>query len=198
MIHLVITAANINEAYEKRKQQYIESIEACLNYRHLFDSYTVLECASEHETYLDAYNTFYSKQKNSFLNKGLNEMTHLQAYLQQTSLADDTAIIKLTGRYIVEDGYFFEKVAELHQKFDSIFKNDNDVFEGNGYHTFFYYMNKKLFLDVANDLNYSDDNNTPIEWDIKDYLLGNSKHIETDRLGVLAQQGTNSEKIFRA
>ena len=137
MIHLIITTANIAESYNKRKEQYIESIEACLKYRAFYDGYTVLECASAHEDYLDNYNTFYSKQGNNFANKGLNEMTHLRAFLQQSALPDDAAIIKLTGRYIVEDDYFFKQAAELNGQVDSMFKSDSDVYVGNGYHTFF-------------------------------------------------------------
>ena len=197
MIHLVITTANIPEAYQKRKEQYIESIEACLKYAQFFDSYTVLECVSPHEDYLDAYNTYYSKAGNPYANKGLNEMNHLRSFLQQSTLTDDDSVIKISGRYIIEDSYFFEKVIALQDEFDSMFKNDNDVYVGNGYHTFFYYMKKKLFIDVANNLEYSNDNGRPIEWDVKEYLMVTSRHIEIDRLGVIAHQGENSEKIFR-
>jgi len=197
MIHLIITTANIPESYETRKKQYIESIESSLKYAHLFDSYTILECVSDNEAYLNQYNTFYSKEDNLYLNKGLNEMNHLRAFLKQSSFADSLSIIKLSGKYIIEDDYFFKKVIEFQDEYDSIFKNDNDVFEGNGYHTFFYYMKKKLFIETINSLEFSLNNNRPIEWDVKNYLMVNEKHIEIDRLGLLARQGTNSEKTFR-
>lgn len=197
MAHVIITSANIPEAYEKRKAQYIRSIESCLQYAHLFESYCVLECASNNEEYLNHYNIVYSKEANIYANKGLNEMNHIRAYLKQSPLPDDEPIIKLTGRYIIEEPNFFEKVKELEKDFDSIFKNDNDVYEGNGYHTFFYCIKKKLFINVADSLEYSQDNTRPIEWDVKDYLMVSEKHIEIDRLGVMAYQGINSEKIFR-
>ena len=197
MVHVIITTANIPDAYEYRKEQYIQSIESCLKFSHLFDSYTILECVSANEGYLDRYNTVYSKEGNPYNDKGLNEMNHLRAHLKQSPYPDDLSIIKLSGRYIVEDAYFFERVLELQDQFDSVFKNDNDVYEGNGYHTFFYYMKKRLFIDVANSIEYSNDHNRPIEWDVKDYLMVSEKHIEIDRLGIMAYQGTNSEKIFR-
>lgn len=197
MIHVIITTANIAEAYESRKEQYIESIEACLQYRQYFDSYTVLECVSAKEPYLDAYPVYYSELGNPFPNKGLNEMNHLKGFLEQATLPHDAAIIKLSGKYIIEDSYFFEKVAELQDEFDSLFKNDNDVYVGNGYHTFFYYIKKRLFIDTINSLDFSDSNMTPIEWDVKNYLMVNERHAEIDRLGLMARQGTNSEKIFR-
>ena len=143
MLHLIITTANIEHSYKQRKQQYIQSIEACLKYSHLFDSCTVLECVSENEEYLNCYNTVYSKERNLFNNKGLNEMNHLRSFLIESPFGDNQSIIKLLGKYVINDDYFFNKVLELQTKFDSILKNDKDVYEGNGYHTFFYYMKKK-------------------------------------------------------
>ncbi|WP_295712890.1 hypothetical protein [Mucilaginibacter sp.] len=198
MSHVIITTANIPEQYERRKQQYIDSIETCLKYSHLFNSYTVLECVSEKEEYLDQYNTVYSTEGNLYPNKGLNELNHLRVFLEGSTLKDSEPIIKLSGKYIIDDSYFFEKVIELQHKFDSIFKNDDDVFEGNGYHTFFYCLKKRLFLDTINSIDFSLVNDTPIEWDIKNYLMVMDKHIEIDRLGITAYQGANSERIFTA
>jgi hypothetical protein len=198
MIHLIITAANIPEYFEKRKSQYIESIASCLQFAHLFDSYTILECVADEVDYLKDYNVYYSKAGNSFSNKGLNEMQHIKAFLEQSAFSDTDAIIKLTGRYLVEESYFFERVLELHQQYDGIFKNDDDVYVGNGYHTFFYYMKKGLFLKAIASLEFSNANDRPIEWDVKEFLLPNDNHVVIDKLGVMAYQGTASEKIFRA
>ena len=196
MLHLIITTANIEHHYKQRKQHYIESIEACLKYAHLFDSYTVLECVSANEEYLNGYNTVYSAEGNLYGNKGLNEMNHLKSFLNKSAFGDNQSIIKLSGKYVIKDDYFFNKVLELQTKFDSILKNDKDVYDGNGYHTFFYYMKKKVLMDAINSLEFSWENDRPIEWDIKDYLLTRDRHIEIDRLGVLAKQGTFSEKVF--
>lgn len=198
MSHVIITTANISEHYECRKWQYINSIEACLKFSHLFNSYTVLECVSKREAYLDQYNTVYSSAGNPYFNKGLNELNHLRTFLTQSHLKDDEPIIKLSGKYLVTDSYFFEKVQELQHEFDSIFKSDNDAYEGNGYHTFFYYMKKKLFLDAVSSIDFSLVNDTPIEWDMKSHLMVLDKHVEIDRLGITAYQGTVSERIFTA
>ena len=89
MIHLLITTANIPQAYLFRKQQYINSINSCLIHHHLFDSYTILECYSKSEEYFNPYSTYYSKEGNTFLNKGLNEMSHIKSYLNQSNLSDN-------------------------------------------------------------------------------------------------------------
>jgi len=198
MIHVVITSANVPAMYEKRKALYIESIEACLQYRDLFDSYTVLECVSAHEAYLEPYTTYYSTIGNPYANKGLNEMRHLAQYLSaNNSLHTGDAIIKLTGRYIVEEPYFFEQVRALHEEYESIFKNDDDFYVGNGYHTFFYYMRKGLLLEAVQSLEFSDANDRPIEWDVKSFVMPRETNLEIDRLGLLAYQGADSSIIFR-
>jgi|GEM_PF-2334810 len=196
MLHLIITTANIEHSYKQRKEHYIQSIEGCLKYAHLFDSYTVLECVSENEEYLNCYNTVYSAEGNFYNNKGLNEMNHLRSFLNKSAFGDNQSIIKLSGKYLIKDDYFLNKVLELQTRYDSILKNDNDVYEGNGYHTFFYYMKKKVLMDSINSLEFSLNNNRPIEWDIKDFLLTRDRHIEIDRLGLLARQGTCSENVF--
>ncbi len=197
MIHVIITSANIREAYEKRKRQYIESIETCLKYAHLFDSYAILECVSPHEEYLSAYNTYYSKESNLLINKGHDELRHMLGYLNQSQLPEDACIVKLSGRYMIEDSYFFDRVIELSDTFDSIFKNDADAYLGNGYHTFLYYMKKKLFADLYSSIDPSECNKMHFEWQVKHHIMTQERHIEIDRLGVLANQGTYSEKIYR-
>lgn len=198
MIHLLITAANIPDYYEKRREQYIASIESCLKFSHLFDSYTVVECVAGNVDYLNKYNVYYSRLGNPFSNKGLNEMRHLKSFLEGSSFAASDAVIKLTGRYVVEDDYFFRTVRELQHEYDSIFKNDNDYYVGNGYHTFFYYMKKGLFLEAIDSLEFSEANRRPIEWDVKDFILLTDRHSVIDKLGVMAYQGTASENTFRA
>ncbi|QXV65787.1 hypothetical protein INP83_01435 [Mucilaginibacter sp. 21P] len=198
MVHVIITTANIADAYDKRRGQYIESIERCLSYRHYFDSYTVLECVSDHEDYLDNYNTYYSELGNPYHDKGHNEVSHLKAFLQQSGLPDNISIIKISGKYLLTDSYFFDRVIEFQADYDSMFKNDNDVYVGNGYHTFLYYAKKGLLLDVIESIDLNDANNRPIEWDFKEFLMVRDNHIEIDRLGIMAHQGANSEKIFYA
>jgi len=197
MIHLIITTANISQNYGRRKEQYIESIERALSYSYLFDSYTVLECTSKKEDYLDNYTVYYSKVENHYPEKGLNEMQHLKAFINQSSLKTQDIIIKLTGRYILDDNSFFNKVKLLNERYDAIFKDDCDIYSGQGYHTFLYCMKKYLFLDTINSLNFSMENMDPIEWGVKEFLKDKKETYILDRLGVEAKQGTYGEKVFK-
>lgn len=198
MIHLIVTAANIQENYNIRKALYIKSIESVMKYDYLFNSYTILECASPKVDYLEGYNIHYSKVQNVFPEKGLNEMQHLKAFIEQSGLKENDTIIKLTGRYLLEDNSFFNKVKLLIEDYDSIFKDDSDVYEGRGYHTFLYCMKKSRFLDTINSLHFSKDNMDPIEWGVKDFLKEKTRNYEIARLGVIAYQGAAGEKVFRS
>lgn len=195
-IHLIITAANIGTHYQDRKEQYLQSIERTLQFDYLFDSYTILECVSSSEEYLKGYNVHYSKMKNLYPEKGLNEMQHLKAFIEQSSIKDDDHIIKFTGRYMLEDSSFFNKIKLLASDYDSVFKDDSDIYEGRGYHTFLYCAKKTRFLEIINSLNYSSHNRDPIEWGVKDFLKEKNRHYLIARLGVKAFQGAHSEMIF--
>jgi len=196
MIHLIITTANIGDHYEERKQQYLQSIERALQFDYLFDSCTILECVSSEEAYLNDYNVHYSKVKNRYPEKGLNEMQHLKAFIEQSSFSENDFIIKLTGRYMLEDSSFFNKIKLLAADYDSVFKDDSDIYEGLGYHTFLYCAKKTRFLEIINSLNYSKENRDPIEWGVKDFLKEKERHYVIARLGVKAYQGAHSEMIF--
>ncbi len=196
MIHLIITTANIQEHYSERKEQYLSSINQALKFNYLLDSCTILECVSAHEDYLDNYNTYYSKVKNVFPEKGLNEMQHLKDFIAQSSFQPTDTIIKLTGRYLLEDSTFFNKVRLLSDFFDSIFKDDSDIYEGKGYHTFLYAMKKDRFLQTINSLEFSKTNLDPIEWGVKAFLKDKDRNYLLNRLGVKAFQGAYGEKVF--
>ncbi|MDQ0968505.1 hypothetical protein QFZ20_003908 [Flavobacterium sp. W4I14] len=196
MIHLIITTANIQEHYSERKEQYISSINQALKFSYLLDSCTILECVSAHEDYLDNYNTYYSKVKNVFPEKGLNEMQHIKSFIEQSPFQSNDTIIKLTGRYLLEDSTFFNKVQLLNDFFDSIFKDDSDIYEGKGYHTFLYAMKKDRFLQTINSLAFSKTNLDPIEWGVKAFLKDKERNYLLNRLGVKAFQGAFGEKVF--
>lgn len=200
MIHLIITAANIKENYSERKLQYIESIEQALQYKHYFDNYSILECNSKFEEYLENYNLHYSGIDNVYPEKGLNELQHLKTHILQMGLKQEDFVVKLTGRYLLEEGLFLDKVQTLISKgeTDSIFKLDNDVYEGKGYHTFLYAINVGTFLQMFDSFSFKPENRTPIEWGVKDFLHGRTSNHLVDRLGLLARQGTFSENIFRS
>ncbi len=196
MTHLIITTANVQLNYAERKVQYIKSIEKVLKFRYLFNRYTVLECASSYEDYLASYNTYYTKVDNVLPEKGLNEMQHLKAFIEQSLFEPNDIIVKLTGRYLLEDSSFLNKVHLLKDDFDSIFKDDGDIYEGKGYHTFLYAMKTRRFLETISSLKFSKENLDPIEWGVKSFSKDKDRHYLLDRLGIKAFQGAFGDNVF--
>ncbi|MEM7143744.1 MAG: hypothetical protein AAF591_01335 [Verrucomicrobiota bacterium] len=196
MPHLIITTANTDQDYEIRKPQYLKSIDKAFECRHLFASVTILECTSKDEPYLGPYPVHYSKAPNSFPNKGLNEMTHLKTFLNRAPIPPDDFVIKLTGRYLLRDDSFLHLVRNAPASCNSIFKDDSDVYQGNGYHTFLFAMRKNALLKTIDNLDFDPGNNAPIEWHFKNFLQDQSSHRLVDSLGVTAFQGHKGEVVF--
>src|SRR5690606_12080448 len=125
---------------------------------------------------------------NVFPEKGLNELQHLKQHIQQLDLKEEDVIIKLTGRYLLENGLFLYKVKELiSEGINSIFKLDDDIYEGKGYHTFLYATKVDIFLKMVESFSFIQENREPIEWGVKRFLHGRNNNYLIDWLGVLAR-----------
>ena len=199
MTHLIITTAIIPEdkclsqlgySYEQRIEDYKKSFEYALKLRDKFDSITIVETVSNEniveldESGLDVY---YSTFDNSYKNKGLNEMCHINDFLQNSNIDDNDLIIKITGRYlIINDGI-------LNVKSDFIAKYDGDIYPGNrGVHTFFFGFKKKIFFEFIEFLEFLDIKNNNyddvcIEWLVKDFMINKKIPIldNSYKLGVV-------------
>ena len=193
MKHLIITTAIIPEelclqtigySYEQRMYDYKNSFDSTLLLKDKFDSITIIETVSKEKVdFLEesGISVYYSKFDNHFTNKGINEMFHIQDFLQKSNIDDNDLIIKLSGRYLIENA----SILSINN--DIIAKYDGDIYPGDrGVHTFFFGFKKKLFAEFINNLdifNYD----VCIEWLVKDFML--NKGIEIlDRhynLGVI-------------
>lgn len=184
MIHLIITTAVIPKelcllrlgySYEQRMLDYNKSFEYALKFKDKFDSITILETISKYkvvELEDSGIPVYYSKVSNLYSNKGINEMLHIQDFLKNSNFNDYDLIIKITGRYLIEN------VSILDINSDIIAKYDGDIYgPDNGVHTFFFGFKKNLFDEFIKflDINTHDYNNICIEWLLKDFLL--SKNI---------------------
>ena len=195
-MHLIITSANIDEHFEHRRSQYIESINTAVKYAYSCLSITVLECFASKVPYLEDFNVVYSPVANVFPEKGLNELQHLKSFLLRSPISNDEFIVKLTGRYLLEDSTFFHKVLILKDQYNCIIKNDKDIYEGRGCHTFLFAAKKGLLLDAIESFDFSSSSVDPIEWGIKAFLEKRQDVYYMERLGVRAFQGTSGANIF--
>jgi hypothetical protein len=112
-IRVVCTAALIPMRYEKRKNQYIRSLQALVSYG--YNPYVVESCAAG-PTFLDEYsnNVCYTLSNDARLkNKGVNESVSLLKALEEWNFNDEDIILKLTGRYFLQSDKLLRVLEEL-------------------------------------------------------------------------------------
>jgi hypothetical protein len=193
MKHLIITTATISEdicleklgySYYQRISDYQRSFDCVLKMRKKFDTITIIETVSKEKVdFLEnsGIDVYYSKFDNSFSNKGINEMYHINDFLENYKIDDDDLIIKISGRYLMITDDI------LNIDFDFIAKYDGDIYPGDrGVHTFFFGFKKKLFVEFINSINKNDYDKC-VEWLVKDYMLSkNIKILDNSfKLGVI-------------
>jgi len=195
MRHLIITSAIIPEelclsqlgyTYQQRMMDYRQSFEYASRLKDKFDSITIIETYSKDKV-ADLENSglkvYYSHFNNSFTNKGLNEMFHIYDFLRNSIIKDDDTIVKISGRYLIEN----DEILSIDRDF--IAKYDGDIYPGNrGVHTFYFGFKKKIFLEFINSLDVKNINydSICIEWLIKDFMLNKKITIldNSHKLGV--------------
>ncbi len=108
-VKLLYTAAVIGADDEMRQSEYLHSLEVLKGLGVV--PYVVEACCSA--SFFDACAgcVFYSKVNDASLkNKGVNEARSMLAALNFYQFDEEAMIVKLTGRYFFQDGYFFEAV----------------------------------------------------------------------------------------
>tara|TARA_R110000824_G_scaffold282940_4_gene471207 strand:- start:3213 stop:3854 length:642 start_codon:yes stop_codon:yes gene_type:complete len=152
---LLITSAHIEENYEVRKEDYIKSIKSVLKFKNSFKRIIILECVSKDIEYLKLdkdIEIYYSKVKNFYKNKGLNEVYHTNTFLQSMDFNDNEKFIKITGRYFIQNDTFINFCE--NNSYDFIGKRSNDIYENDSsrraFHTFYMSFTRKLLNDFYN------------------------------------------------
>jgi len=203
--YLIITSAHKPEQSETRKHDYIESVGKVIPYKNIFDKIFILECLSKDNLdYLkldDKIEIHYSESENFYKNYGLNELIHINSFLQKNDyITDDDNIVKITGRYnIVNDNF----LKQLPTNYDIIAKNDNDIWhdKGKGVHSFYLIFRKNFFNSLVNSIGFTDDvsfmQTHPVEWVVKEYMLKNSNtYFYEGEMGIITNFSINSTKVL--
>lgn len=100
-------------------------------------------------------------------------MFHIHDFLKNSQIKDDDLIIKITGRYLIEN------INILDINSDFIAKYDGDIYKyDKGVHTFYFGFKKKLFNEFIDFLKsaINKNDNLCIEWLVKDFMI--SKNID--------------------
>lgn len=112
-IKIVCTSAQKPQGYEERKQQYTRALSLLKN-KYGYDFYLV-ESIANGPTYLDEYckHVCYTHSNDaSLVNYGINEAISLKIAFKEFNFDPDTMIVKLTGRYPLENDEFINIVEQ--------------------------------------------------------------------------------------
>lgn len=130
MIYFIITASIYNEC-TIRKQQYtiaINKIKKIIQ-NHKIENYKIIivENNGKRETILDMFDCEVFYTENNFIetsNKGLKELHDILDCIDRYNIKDDDFIVKMTGRYILDDdSEFMNIIKDLHNNhYDCIIK----------------------------------------------------------------------------
>lgn len=131
-VHVVSTAALIDQQYEERKKEYVHSLNILASYG--YTPYIVESCCTQKKSFLDRYSphVLYTHTNNAALrNKGVNEAQSLVAACAHLPFKDTDMIVKLTGRYYFNSDSLFN-IITANPHIDAFVKMDahGQVFTG--------------------------------------------------------------------
>jgi hypothetical protein len=107
MIYLLITTSLIERNFEERKRRYLNGITTALRrFKDLNCKIIIIENNGRRPTFLDTLGVDVFYTNNNQLqtpNNGNKELTDLQDCIRQYQIQDEDFIIKLSGRYIIQE-----------------------------------------------------------------------------------------------
>lgn len=173
---LLLTAALAEPHYEFRKMQYIEALNALVQYGYT-DLYIVEALKKKGPTFLDDYSTnvFYATSNDpSIQNQGINESKTILEALYYYSFYSDDMIIKLTGRHCLISDYFL-KLVENNPTYDAFVKISEGLMPAwadGMVPTMCFAMKYKYLKEMYEQIDYDAmlQYNYPIEWMVANYI----------------------------
>lgn len=127
MIYFIVTTCLFNEC-PIRKRQYFEGIQKLKKVTQDFENYKIIivENNGKRDTFLNGSGCEVFYTKNNFLkkeNKGLKELNDILDCIENYAIKDDDFIVKMTGRYILDDNSEFMNIVKtMQKKYDCVIK----------------------------------------------------------------------------
>jgi len=122
MIYLIITSTINNKFGLKdatiRKNIYLKCITRALEILPNNIKPIIVENSGLTSSYLDTFNCdvcYTDNNKYNFIHKGVNELLDIKEVIKKYNIQDDDVIIKLTGRYFLENDTFLQLVKNQEQ-----------------------------------------------------------------------------------
>lgn len=159
---LLLTSAIIEDHYQERKNEYLESIHTIDSIGLKSDVFLIETVLSKGHFIEDlSIPVFYSNTHVEHLrNKGVKEILALSNFFNSQEIVDNEMIIKLTGRYRFISDFFIREVQ----------KQEYDLYHTNrGSQSFFgcFAIRKKYFVEFINSLNIVEMENKTINIELE-------------------------------
>jgi hypothetical protein len=191
---ILFTTALIEDFYEIRKKEYIDSFEISKSLIGV-DNINILECfVDKQETFLNdlTENIYFSNTNIPARNKGVKEALAIKKFFEECDYNDDDIVIKQTGRYKFTSDLFFENIDKTV---------DANVLFGENNYCFFgvFSLKFKYFKNFINNLDFSymENNMVCIEKLLSDYIIHENLTVKKhDKLDVLSNINNNHLVIW--
>lgn len=192
---ILFTSAIIDDFFEKRKNEYIDSFGSLVHFGYKENTHIVECVSSDEETFLNnlTNNVFYSKKGYVFKNKGVNEILNIKHFLESTQISNEESIVKLTGRYLLLDDVFLKQCE--NEQYDVLYKRDahNQAFFGCisiKYKVLYEFINSTNWIEVENNF-------ISIEKVFFDYILTKKINIkEVEKINIKCNINNSDLHIF--
>ena len=194
-MRVIFTSAIIDEYYEERKLEYLDSYNKLLEFFKKDDIF-IVECFLNEKSFLEEYqDVFYSNANNVYIrNKGVKEALSLIKFIESNDIDDDEIIIKHTGRYKFISKFLINEINE-NKNIDLFVREgvNNQYFTG----TFAiqYKFFKKFILSL--DLNKMEKYMVNIEKELYDFSI--RKKLNTKvycKIDIYSKINNNDEYIW--
>lgn len=195
MIYFLITTCLLEQDYEIRKEQYLNGINKLKDLSKDLDcKLLITENNGKRETFLDhlGLEVFYTNNNQIRTgNKGIKELKDVWDSITHLNIHDDDLIVKITGRYILQE----------NSEFIEVLKKDTDCIMkyGNCQYTVTHKVPECLTVLVAMKSKYVKKIKIPTEfenvescWAKASFEIPDNKITFMEKLGILVCPGSNT------
>jgi hypothetical protein len=184
---VIYTSALIQNKFEERKNDYINSYNEIIKYIPSNNIFIVESFSSKPDFFSElSANVHVSNTHDpSINNKGVLEIKAMLSFFENNTFDDNDLVMKITGRYKINDDYFV-KLPESAKDFNfygKLIDNNTQIFTG------CFIAKKSTFLKFlkSQDLDLLEKNMINIEKALFDFLITNKeKCLFVDNLNITA------------
>jgi hypothetical protein len=201
-LYIIVTTSIPDPNDALREQQYIAGIQSLRTHVDTLPGAKVIivENNGKRETYLDelGFDVVYTDNNSLPVEKGVKELRDIQDCIEEYGIHPDDFIIKMTGRYRLEEqSEFFDSVSMLDEsvdciiKYRNLYKPSSIVQDKSDCITGLIGMRAKYISQI-------DDSLTPIEWAWakESSTIPEERVIVLDRLGINISVGQNNYSLW--